>query len=163
MREGTPPHPEGRQAAGRGGRTLSAPLHNSVGNQLRDTQAHSRPAPEVRTPGEGVRGGGRSLLALALGQPVHLTVRGQAQELLPRLPPSGRSGSSKVTGSRIQRLKENAALPQQRKTPRQGSASAGSASRRGAQPAGKRSLGPECDSSRTDELCPSALTCSVLL
>lgn len=160
--------PTRKASSWEGCRILSARLHNSLGNQPRHTQAHARSAPEVRTPGEEVRGWGgcNSLPALAVGQPVHLTVRGRAQELLPRgprLPPAGRRGSCKVTGNRVQRLKESAALPQQRKTHRQGSASAGSASRRGAQPAGKRSLGPECDSTRRDEHCPSALTCSVLL
>lgn len=54
--------PTRKASSWEGCRILSARLHNSLGNQPRDTQAHARSAPEVRTPGEEVRGwGGLSL------------------------------------------------------------------------------------------------------
>ena len=97
---------------GRAPGTDPVPPHPARGPAAAATAA----APEVRTPGEVVRWGGRSLPALVLGQLVHLTVHGQAQELLPRGPhllPAGLRGSIKVTSNRIQLLKDSGgpALP----------------------------------------------------
>ena len=162
--EETPPHPQGRRAVGK------CDLHSPQrapststppeGPASASDTAHASPAPEVGAP-EG--GGG----AVTLFSPWHFASSPDSPsaakpELLlrgPHLRLGRRSGSNSDANLGVHSLKALTARPWPRAVQREDRASAGSASRRSAWPAGKRSFGPERDPRGSEKDSITALTC----